>query len=534
MSLTYSLLLALDHGPATVVENLTASQITDLRVTTPVTKFLEELPRMDAPRHVFLTGNAGDGKTFAVKSALASDPNAFGDFQIINDAAAVHRQGSDPISALAEDLAGALRSGRRLLVASNRGQLERLERHVSSGGAGGSTELGELLKAAVSQLALQISPSDEGTDDVLVLDLGLVDTLAPEIVDPLLDQLATARPDPEMSGPAGAALEASCAALREPIVRAEIRRGLNAIRGLALHVTMRQLWSFGAYLLTGWRASNDERPLGIADSILARLYSESAEGALIENLRRRADPALVPRPGATSLALKGQLGAALRARSELAILLPEGSQPKGSAALRAAAAYGVGDDWQPAQVVSSYQKAIDHLRSHGASGWTHAPTVTRSLLKGIFKALSLPTHGNQFPRWMQLCYDVRRLGSATMVANEHLDAERFQLALPRPSPAAERAFANAWAPPYLLMAPVHGASVGARLRIGPALFARLYSSTDPVTTPLSDAAAEVIRRWLAQSAVGAREFVAESWLASRRHGTIETLTRDPLAATLSF
>ncbi len=531
MPLTYSLLLRLDHGPAAVVENLEPTDVLSLRVETPVTRFLGALPSAETPRHVFLTGNAGDGKTFAVTSALVDDDAAFEGFRVITDAAAVHREREDPIETLASEMSAALLRGERLLVAINRGQLERLHRHVSAHPR--DYELRGLVAAAVAQLPLRVDPSDEGTDHVLVLDLGLVDTLAPEIVDAILDRLASVDPDPEMSPNALAAFSSAQRELASSLIREELRRGLNALQGTSLHVTMRQLWSFGAYLLTGWRPVDCGKPLTVGDSVAARMYSEEASLTLVDALRERCDPALTPRPRAAALALRKELAALLREREELRPLVGEGAVVGGPAALRVAATYKIapGED-APAPALSAYQQAVSRLR--GEAGWVSLGNATGRLLKGVFEALDLPRHGGQLPRWQQLCYDTRRLGGATMIAGEVIDPAEYQLALPRPTPRAEDALSGVWSPPYVVMAPRKARGPGGRLRLEPHLFCRLYSDASAEASPLSPASAEVLRRWLSQASLGSRSLEDELWLASRGHTSVEVLQPDHFTGRLTF
>lgn len=532
MPLDYSLLLRLDHGPAAVVENLKPTEVQALRVQTPVTRFLEALPRAEAPRHVFLTGNAGDGKTFAVTSARVDDGRAFEGFCVITDAAALHKEREDPIETLASEMSAALSRGERLLIAINRGQLERLHRHVGAEPERG--ELGSLVAAAVRQLPLRVHPKDDDTARVLVLDLGLVDTLAPEIVDPLLDRLASVAPDPAMSPNARDAFSSAQRELGGSMVRGELRRALDTLRGTSLHVTMRQLWSFGAYLLTGWRPIDCTKPLTIEDSVAARMYSEEAGLALVDALRERCDPALTPRPQAAALALSGQLAARLHEREELRPLVSEGDSVGGPASLRVAAAYQVATDEAPASPLSAYQQAVSVLLQQEA-GWVGREGITAKLLKGIFDALELPLHGGQLPRWQQLCYDTRRLSGATMIAAEVLEPAEYRLALPRPTPRAQDALEGVWSPPYVVIAPPQEQGRRGRLRLEPDLFCRLYSGASADTSPLSPASAEVLRRWLSQASLGSRSLKDQLWLASRRHDTnVEVLGPDAFTRRLSF
>lgn len=533
MSLTYSLLLKLDHGPAAVVENLKDHEVAALRVETPVTKFVRSFPESQVPRHLFLTGNAGDGKTFAVRSAQDGAPERFAEIEVIADAAAAFREADDPIKSLAQRMEEALGRDRRLLVAINRGQLERLDRFLKR--EEDFKRLRPVIGNALGQLHLRVDANTADTASVLVLDLGLVDTLSDEVVDPFLDRLCEVCPDGEMTGVTLEALAASKRELQDEVVRGEIRSAFGALRDLSIHVTMRQLWSLGAFLLTGWRLPDSRCPLSIEDSVAARLYSEDSGISLIERLRRTADPSLVPRPIAATLALKGELAERFSRVPSLQPFVPQDGVLAGPAALRVSAAYKVTNDASPAQPASVFKEALALLQREGP-GWVKLQSASRRLIRGIFRELGLPVYGGRFPRWQQLCYDARHLPAATMVANEVLDPSAFALGLPRPSGMAEEAFCGAWVPPALFFAPLakESGNPGGALRLDPALFTRLYAEDAGSRRPLPATRIEVLRRWLAQVVRDFSPMPDQIWLASRRHQDVQALQTDDLAEGLTF
>src|SRR5690348_2531104 len=104
MALTYEVLLDLYRGRRTAVEQITDSTELDaLAIETPVGRLLRELDAAKEPRHVVLTGSAGDGKTFAARTARTTS------FRVITDASA-RRPGVDapPVDDLAEQISAAL------------------------------------------------------------------------------------------------------------------------------------------------------------------------------------------------------------------------------------------------------------------------------------------------------------------------------------------------------------------------------------------------------------------------------------------
>jgi hypothetical protein len=530
MSLTYSLLLKLDHGPATVVENLSDEEVAALRVDTPVTRFVSTFPEREVPRHLFLTGNAGDGKTFALRSAIGAPLDRFPEIKVIKDGAEA------PVDALAEEMEAALGENRRLLAAINRGQLERLDRFLKREPR--FEELRPVIASAVEQLQLKVEPTHSGSDTalVLVLDLGLVDTLSDKVLTPLLDRLCEVRPDGGIAGVTLEALKASQRELREDSIRREIVRGFGALRDRSVHVTMRQLWSLGAFLLTGWRLPGCKDPLSIQDSIAARLYSEDSGLCLIDRLRRMADPALRPRPKAATLALRGELAPLFRQIDSLRPFVPSSGALAGPATLRVAATYNLPEETTPSLPTSVFEQALKELKR--GVGWRKLPSASSRLISGVFRELDLPVYGGRFPRWQQLSYDARYLPEATMVANEVLDPSAFLLGLPRPSAMAEEALGDAWAPPELFFAPgpvgAGAKTPGSPLRLDPSLFARLYAEGAKPARPLPATRVEVLRRWLAQIVNDHSPDSDQLWLASRRHQVVQALQHDALAKGLVF
>ncbi len=531
MSLDYRLLLKMNRGEATVVEAMDAADRDALRVETPVTRFLESLPDRQRPRHIFLTGNAGDGKTFAIESARARNPEAFEGFEVLLDASDVFEPGVDPVRALADQMTEALRTDKRLLVAINRGQFERLLHRVSTDERREDEDLRNLLVAANPQLTLREEPwEDSAADSVLVLDLGLVDTLDPSIVEPVLERLAEAAPAQAMSDASRCAFEAARAALRDPGVRGEVERALGALRGRGEHVTMRQLWTLGAYLATGWREVDWPGPVSVEDAVAARLYSDHSGSPVTSALLRAVDPALAPLPNVAGLALAGSLGEALGEVQVLAPLIQRGERVRGPSALRAAAVHKIGGDAEISTQKAVYAKAVEQLRAE-APGWRANNGLLRSLIAGIYRELSLPTSGGQFLRWQQLCYEAKRLPASTKLADEALDVACFRIALPRPPALAEEAFEGAWSPPYLTVAAHSGGEVGPLLGLSPPLFNRVYENRG---LALSSAAREVLRRWLTQNDLAARPEDGTFRLTSEESPDVTTLEADAISHRLSF
>jgi hypothetical protein len=456
--LTYNLLLSLYHGRASVVELISGDARAQLRVDTGVFSYLERFAAQDGPRHMFLTGNAGDGKTFAALTAL---PASGLGLHVVHDASAVWRTGHDPISALSAQLRGALERGERLMVAINRGQLERLMGHVSEREAG--APLHQLLVAAIAQLRLAVSWDAAASAQVAVIDLGLWDTLHEDVLEPLLMRLATAESDLPLAAPTAAAFQAAKRALADATIRARIKLALQSTRALGQHTTMRQLWAALAYLMTGGRSPDDTTPLSPRDALGARLFEEDAQSELLERLRMVFDPALSPQPSLAIALLSGHLPPSLANAVGLEGLLDlrAGEGRRLARLMWSHGTEGMRGINPPED--SAFDLHIKHLRGR-AHDWHTLSSSAQMLLRGAYKRANLWSEGEDFPAWQRLCYDAGQIDEAAAVAAGAVEVERLQFGLPRPAPAAAEALGDAWRPPYLWVR--YGAG-GAQLRLEP-------------------------------------------------------------------
>ena len=237
MGLTYELLLDLYWGRATAVEQITDSaQRTALAVETPITSMIKDFDARDVPRHVVLTGSAGDGKTFA---ALGAETRSF---TVVTDASA-RRPGSDahPIDDLAAQIDAVLQNG-RLLLAINRGQLERLyERAAPQGGAIG---------AFVSEVRARTIPQDTWLPldpSVAVADLAWLDRGS--AVGAIINKIAGMSTPAHLAAPTREAFKLACASLSNQHVNKCITSVVNAATASLVQRGMS---------LSGARVSNEE------------------------------------------------------------------------------------------------------------------------------------------------------------------------------------------------------------------------------------------------------------------------------------
>jgi hypothetical protein len=494
---TYQLLLDLYRGQASVVENLSPEQRESLRVETPLARFIERVDAGAAPRHIVLTGNAGDGKTFAALTANVRNLRP-----IYDASAAMSRATStDPVVALVSELRAALDRGDRLLIAINRGQLERLDAQAR----GTDDDLARLVRAAVEQSRLRACWDDVAPTDVAVVDLGLLDSSAPSIVNAMIDK-ALAVNLSGTSPAARASAECALAALRAPHVRRWIERVLAEVASRGGHLTMRHLWSLIAFLITGGRPANSTDPPTIRDSVGARLFDYEGTSAEFDSALVAVDPALVPHPRICKEILIGAASQRARALIGLDVLCDDTFEWEGAAVIRSLVVHD--PNQKPAASDDSYAELLRRLQERPPGWISDLRTVTKKLLDGVYAALRLWRAGTWFPAWQTLCYDSLRArteqgaeGGAASVASAAIDTAALRIALPRCHPAGAEALDGVWRAPYVWLRFGRDGAVGAQdaLRITPRLFRALYDEAARTRADLTPSEELTLRRWLSRA-----------------------------------
>lgn len=486
--LTYEFLLELYRGRAGVVEQLGEGERQALTVRTPLFAFVEEAARTGTPRHIILTGNAGDGKTFAAMTVEASG------FNVIRDASASALGVTSPIEDLALRLHQSLDKGERLLVAINRGQLERLEAYLEQR----QGDLKVLVSEARRQVRLQAKwPQDKEGHAALVavIDLGLMDTLSPSVLKPMLERVRSVS-SAGLSAETAIAFKAAVAALADSGVLDWVERALQEARARGHHATLRQIWSFFSFLVTGARPAASQAPLSLSDTLGARMFAESAEGPLFELARELLDPVTRPDPETARTVLLGLTRPQLaRAPGQQALVesIPQEALDPGRSILRAVAVH----QNRPGEAfVDPFGKLLDHLRG-APEGWHTESNITGKLLTGMYRLLRLPASGPSFPAWETLCYDSSRITFASSVSSEEINHGKLRIALPRPHQHTAKALHGAWRAPYVWIAPTSNGDPrpSSVLRVTPQLFWKLYGTS---SVSLTEAEELTVRRWLGQ------------------------------------
>ncbi len=496
--MNYEFFLDLHGGRAAVVENMTPEQRAALRIDTPLAAFITTAASEGTPSHIVITGNAGDGKTFA---ALQADAPGM---TVIVDASArmeADPAGLDPIEALANRIASVLSANGRLLLAINRGQLDRLARFCR-GRPGHPAASFAALATEGARTRPQWDPG-HSMADVTVIDLGLFDTTGGSVLDAMLDNASVVAVT-DLSPQTLKVVEAAQCALRTPHVRAWVKRVVLEVAARGGHLTMRQLWSFVAFLLTGGRAADSQSPPSLADSVGARLFRYE-DALMFEDAILAIDPAYHrPRPDLARKLLIGSLAGPVQALVGLTLTEAD----RGEDIMRALSVHDPG--CAPPDGIDNYQKLADILRQL-PPGWVQKPMIAKQLLQGVYKTLRLWQVGGTFPAWQALCYDSSRLRhegalEAATAANASIDPARLRLALPRAHPSAEAALEGAWRPPHIWLAFGHGTlehgaekGAGDALRLTPRLFRALHTPESQILDPLSPSELLSMERWLARA-----------------------------------
>lgn len=517
--LSYDDLLSLYRGKSSVLEQLSADQRRALAIETPLTAFLRDAAAKGTPRHILLTGNAGDGKSFAAVTAGVEQS-----FSITVDASAGDpSRASAPVDDLARRLTADLEAGSRLLVAINRGQLERLEMVVRQGPF---PALLPLIEAARAQATLRVTWGPP-TGDCAPVDLGLLDTADDRIVSAMLAKVCSAAPSDDLHGETRKALTAAQRALAAGPVREYLLGVIRLAQAHGHHPTMRQLWSFFAYLVTGARQAGSDLPASVRDSVGARLFNSEAEGPLFEYARELADPAAIPQPKLTRRALLSELEDGILVKiAELRGLRPLGDAADGEMLTRVAAVHGLPEATRTTFLASSFHEAVALLRRN-PPGWAAPTGLADRLLRSIYRVLGLWSRGSNFPAWQTLCYDSSRFHRASALASDEVDPRSLRIGLPRPSPWGEAALGGAWLPPFLWLASVGSSEQqrAGRLRLPPRLFDVLYAAGVEASVSHTDALS--LRRWLSLIPTSDRQ-AASLRLATRNSSAPLLFAEDPL------
>ncbi len=269
-------------GAKATAEALDEDDLRRMHVAGPLDDFM--VGRVAAGLSVVLTGNAGDGKTHALRVAAAELERAGA--IVVWDATALMRQG-DPNPVLERWREAAARRA-PFCVAINEYPLYQLRRAAPD-----FAPLAETWRQCRSRLAYGDPGAGEADASLVVVDLSLRNPLAPDFVEAVLDTILT---DPAFVAavahdPRGsAAINAS--KLRERRVRDRLRATLARAVSLGARATVREVWILAARMVMGSLRGTDHSR---ADWYFEPLFSH-APLASSDALARSVDPASCSHP----------------------------------------------------------------------------------------------------------------------------------------------------------------------------------------------------------------------------------------------
>ncbi len=492
--LTYDLLLRLSGGDASVVERLSDDEIDALWVETPVAEYLRREASLPEPRHVFLSGGAGDGKTTLIrKTEQHFDRNTW---HIELDASTMT---PDQVH---DRLVAQLREGKRLLVAINRGQLERLLQI-----AGSDSELLPVLTAVAEGLRLRVEWRPEHIEalrDVVTIDLSLQDNFQDGVFGELIRRACEAAPphDPVI---ATCFLE-SAELLRRSAVQKKVMDVGQAIQARGHRATMRDLWAFVSHILTGGLPDepSPRQELSWTDHVGCRIFRQQHRSAgsltLVMQACDCADPARVPHPALTRDLLSGGLDQ-LPHPLERHGLVGEGSgAPGGADVVRAL--WLIGDarvNAAPVQRQDLFTRLVN-LTKDEKNSWVQSDRAVRRILELLAALVGHRMHEGELPAWRRLAYEERPRQQAPFVADAIIDRRVMHLGRPRPSPAAMEALGgeDSYFVSYIWLADTPTASWSPQLRLTATMINDALQARDATGTGRSGSEVMAVRLWLSR------------------------------------
>jgi hypothetical protein len=284
-----------DSGEATFIERLyrnsnsyadrlNADELEAIHVDLGVDDYL--VAQAEEGRQIVVTGNPGDGKTHLIER-LRPKLTALG-ARVITDANAC---GNEEILA---EWAASCKDGKPFVLAINEWPLYVLQRLASSRDFAPVAEA--LRQVTSARFFIEEDRPEDAKDNVVVVDLSLRNLLSAGVVERVLDRLTQDRfyvglnaADPALS---------NRDALRDPQVRERLCALLELVASRSVHITMRQLVGFVAYLITGGQSATErvragQDTFGFAYSNLA---FEGGIGPLFNAVRAVFDPAEVTHP----------------------------------------------------------------------------------------------------------------------------------------------------------------------------------------------------------------------------------------------
>ncbi len=232
-------------GPKTVSDALTPEELDRLHIDLAIESFIADQVAQGVS--IFLTGNAGDGKTHILRK-LAPRLKKSGAV-VVEDATACMRK--NQITPVLERWRAATREGRPFCIAINEYPLYLLRIRSK-----------EFLPNLVDELERQsreplaYGESADGSQSklpLLVIDLSLRNPLSPDISKEMLDKILQ-----DHSVASTPSLDYNKTRLSDPIVKQRLLALFRRLADVGVRVTMRELWILLARMVMGYRGDLED------------------------------------------------------------------------------------------------------------------------------------------------------------------------------------------------------------------------------------------------------------------------------------
>jgi Mrp family chromosome partitioning ATPase len=237
-------------GPKTVSDALTPDELSRLHIDLSIEPFLAD--QVANGVSVFLTGNAGDGKTHVLRM-LAPKLRELGAV-VVEDATASMRR--NQITPVLERWRDAQRTGAPFCIAINEYPLYLLRSKARENLPALAAELDRQCRGT---LAYGTDAQQEAPEqNLLVIDLSLRNPLSPVVAGPMLDRILQ-----DQSLAPTPSLDYNRQRLADPVVKQRLLDLFSRLVDVGVRVTMRELWILLARLVLGYRGDL-AHPMGSA------------------------------------------------------------------------------------------------------------------------------------------------------------------------------------------------------------------------------------------------------------------------------
>lgn len=280
-------------GRQVTSDALSRDELDLLHVELPVEQFIRE--KVEAGFSVFLTGNAGDGKTHLLRR-LSATLSACG-AEVIEDASAVMRKGTrgqGEVGPLLDRWKTAVAQGSPFCVAINEYPLYLLIQKAREYLPDQAAELERQIRSRV--VYGESSGDEDARGNLLVIDLSLRNPLRTSFASKCLERILQ---DAELRALANSdpALRHNLDRLSDSLVQERIFVLFERIADAGCRATVRELWIVLARIILGYRGDLTAR-LGEGTShwYSEALFQKDGRFALFTELSSTCDPSLLSHP----------------------------------------------------------------------------------------------------------------------------------------------------------------------------------------------------------------------------------------------